>query len=251
MIERNVDIPTRDGKMLSYIFHPEGNSRWPVIILYMDAPAIREELFDFCRRIAGESYYVILPDMYYRHGKIRYIHESFSNLTEERREDMFAKMNSLNNKMVMEDTAGMLKFLESEPAARPGPKGCVGYCMSGQYVVTAAGTFPDVFAAAVSVYGVKTVTEEADSPHLLAGKIKGELYLAFAEVYRFVPDSDAVGLRAALDREGVINKMDIWPGTEHGFCFPQRPLYVEDAAEKVWSNTMALFKRKLQPQDRM
>ncbi len=245
MIEKEIDIQTQDGKMLSYIFHPENGTAFPVVILYMDAPAIREELFDFCRRIAEEGYYVLLPDMYYRHGKVRYIHGPYSDMTEEKRADMFTKMASLNNKLVMEDTAGMLAFLKSETAAKPGPKGCLGYCMSGQYVVTAAGTFPDDFAAAASLYGVRIVTDQADSPHLLASQIKGELYLGFAETDHYVPENVPIALKAALDQAGVTYQMDVWPGTEHGFCFPQRPLYVEEAAEKVWKIAFALFQRRL------
>lgn len=245
MIEKNVEIATNDGKMLSYIFHLEGDPS-PVVILYMDAPAIREELFNFCRGIAREGYYVLLPDMYYRHGKIRYITESYTSMTDKQREDMFTKMGSLNNKVVMEDTEAMLRFLKNETAAKPGSKGCIGYCMSGQYIVSAAGTFPDDFAAAASLYGVRIVTDEADSPHLLASQIKAELYLGFAEVDRYVPVSIVNELKATLDREGVNYKLDIWPGTEHGFCFPERPAYVEDAAEKVWAIVFDLFKRRLQ-----
>ncbi|MBF0276202.1 MAG: dienelactone hydrolase family protein [SAR324 cluster bacterium] len=246
MNEKSVSIPTEGGMMLTYIFHPKNNGSFPAVILYMDAPAIREELFDFCRRIARDGYYVLLPDMYYRHGKIRYIHTSHSDLTDEKRKDMFAKMASLSNKLVMEDTAGMLEFLKTETAAKPGPKGCIGYCMSGQFVVTAAGTYPDDFAAAASLYGVQIVTEKKDSPHLLASQIKGELYIGFAEHDQYVPDHVITDLKTALDREKVTYRMDVWPGTEHGFCFPQRPAYVEDAAEKVWKITSDLFKRRLQ-----
>ena len=34
----------------------------------MDAPAIREELREMCRKIATNGYNVILPNLFYRHG---------------------------------------------------------------------------------------------------------------------------------------------------------------------------------------
>ena len=68
MIDQQIDIPTRDGKTTTFITHPERGGPFPVIIFYMDAPAIREELRDMARRLATSGYYVMLPNLYYRSG---------------------------------------------------------------------------------------------------------------------------------------------------------------------------------------
>ena len=52
MIDQQIDIPTKDGKTTTFITHPERGGPFPVIIFYMDAPAIREELRDMARRLA-------------------------------------------------------------------------------------------------------------------------------------------------------------------------------------------------------
>jgi len=44
MIDQQIDIATKDGKTTTFITHPERGGPFPVIIFYMDAPAIREEL---------------------------------------------------------------------------------------------------------------------------------------------------------------------------------------------------------------
>jgi len=240
MKEEIVGIKTDAGTMETFTVAP-GDGAYPPVILYMDAPGIREELYDFARRIAGQGYFVLLPDMYYRRGRERF---DLSKGDEELKR-MFDAMSSLNNALVMDDTKGMLAYLKNHPSAKPGPRGCLGYCMSGQYVVSAAGTFPDDFAATASLYGVGIVTEEADSPHLLAPKIKSELYLGFAETDRWVPENVIPTLKKALDDNHVSYKLDIWPGTEHGFCFPQRPAYAEEAAEKVWTLVFDMYERRL------
>lgn len=240
MKEEIVGIKTDAGTMETFTVAP-GDGAYPPVILYMDAPGIREELYDFARRIAGEGYFVLLPDMYYRRGRERF---DLSKGDEELKR-MFLSMNSLNNALVMDDTRGMLAYLNNHPSAKPGPRGCLGYCMSGQYVVSAAGTFPDDFAATASLYGVGIVTEEPDSPHLLAPKIKSELYLGFAEKDRWVPENVIPTLKKALDDNHVSYKLDVWPGTEHGFCFPQRPAYAKDAAEKVWALVFDMYERRL------
>jgi carboxymethylenebutenolidase len=106
----------------------------------MDAPGIREELRDFCRRIAGEGYYALLPDMYYRPGTTEFEYEELMDpeTGAATMRKMFDAMGSLTNELVMRDTRAMLDFLATESAVKPGFKGCIGDCMIGQYVVSAA-----------------------------------------------------------------------------------------------------------------
>jgi len=68
MIEQTVDIATKHGACTTFIAHPERDGAHPVVIFFMDAPAIREELRDMARRIAAAGYYVMLPNLYYRAG---------------------------------------------------------------------------------------------------------------------------------------------------------------------------------------
>ena len=55
MIDQQIDIPTKDGKTTTFITHPERGGPFPVIIFYMDAPAIREELRDMARLAREEN----------------------------------------------------------------------------------------------------------------------------------------------------------------------------------------------------
>ena len=38
MIEKQIDIPTADGAMNSFVVHPEEGGPFPVVLFYMDAP---------------------------------------------------------------------------------------------------------------------------------------------------------------------------------------------------------------------
>jgi len=248
MIEATHRIETPDGTMESFSVHPEGGGAHPAIILYMDAPGIREELRNFCRRIAAEGYYVLLPDMYYRPGTPEFEYAQLMDPATgaATMKKMFAAMRTLTNELVMRDTRAMLDFLATQSAVKDGAKGCIGYCMSGQFVVSAAGTFPDDFAAAASLYGVSIVTDRPDSPHLLANRIRAELYLGFAEIDEYVPDNVVPELVAALDANSVTHHTEVFPDTHHGFCFPERgTAYAEAAAERVWKDVFALFARRL------
>ncbi len=72
MQEFHVDVTTPDGQMECFVAHPDGQGPFPPVILYMDVPGIREELRDFSRRIASQGYFSVLPDLYYRDGKVRF-----------------------------------------------------------------------------------------------------------------------------------------------------------------------------------
>jgi carboxymethylenebutenolidase len=230
MLERNTDIETPQGKMTTFIVRPDGDGPFPVILFYMDAPAIREELYDMARRIAGEGYYVLLPDLFYRFGFIRF---PFRNART--RIIWQAAIADMSNAEVMEDTRSMFAALDKDPAARKGPVGCIGFCMSGRLVTTAAGTFPDRIAAICSMYGVGIVTAKEDSPHFLVKDIRAECYFAFAETDATVPAYVIPTLRAELIAQGTNYALDVYPGTSHGFSFASRDIYDRDAAEKCWS----------------
>jgi carboxymethylenebutenolidase len=212
-----------------------------VILFYMDAPAIREELRDMCRRLAAVGYYVVLPNLYYRSGVL----EIGPLSDESTRARMFELMGSLTIPKIMDDTQALLAWIDSQPAARPGSVGTVGYCMSGQYAVNAAVRFPGRVAAAASIYGVRLVTDAPDSPHLAVGRTKAELYFACAEIDHWAPLETVKALGEAMDVEEVQAEVELYAGVEHGFAFPQRAVYDRDAAERHWERLFALFRRRL------
>jgi carboxymethylenebutenolidase len=244
MIEQQLDIPTRDGATTTFICHPERSGPHPVVLFYMDAPAIREELRDMCRRLASAGYYVVLPNLYYRSGvlEIGAIAGPGADATRAR---MFELMGSLTIPMIMEDTEALLAFVDSQPAARAGSVGTVGYCMSGQFAVNAAVRFPGRVTAAASIYGVRLVTDQPDSPHLAGPRTKAELYFACAEIDHWAPLEMVDALRAAVAELGSQAEVELYAGVEHGFAFPQRAAYNKEAAERHWERLLALFRRRL------
>src|SRR6476646_10047071 len=122
MIDQQIDIQTKDGKTTTFISHPERGGPFPVILFYMDAPAIREELRDIARRLAISGYYVMLPNLYYRSGAM----------------ELGALPGSLTIPKSMDDTRALLTYAEGQAAANTKIIGAVGYCMSGRYAINAA-----------------------------------------------------------------------------------------------------------------
>jgi carboxymethylenebutenolidase len=244
MIDQQIEIPTKDGTTTTFISHPERGGPFPVIIFYMDAPAIREELRDMARRLATSGYYVMLPNMYYRSGVME-LGPIPPDPEAPERKRMFEHMNSIDIPMVMEDTRALLAFAGTQPAANAKIVGTVGYCMSGRYAVNAATHFPDRVKAAASIYGTKLATDQPDSPHLAASKTKAELYFGCAETDVYAPQEIIDQIAASM--KGANAEVEVYPGTHHGFAFPKRPVYHRDAAERHWERLLALYRRNLSP----
>jgi carboxymethylenebutenolidase len=158
---------------------------------------------------------------------------------------MFAVMRSLSNAGVVADTGPLVDFARGHAEVADGPMGCVGYCMSGQYVMAVGAAHADDFAAIASYFGVGIVTEAEDSPHLSAAKIKGEVYLGFASDDPYVPPAVLEALPGVLEKAGVRHRIEVYPDTEHGFAFAERPVYRKAAGERHWERMFALYDRQL------
>jgi len=247
MKELNVEIKTPDGTLDAFVCHPEEKGPFPAVIMYMDAPGIREELRDMARRIGTVGYFVLLPNLYYRQGtedNYGFVRDKI-RVDENERQKMFELMQATTTERVMSDTRPMLDFIKGQTAAKDGPVGAVGYCMSGKYIVQVGADYPEEIKALASYYGVGIKTDEPNSPHLSASKIQGELYLAFASHDDYVPDSIVKSLPQDLDKAGINYRIETYPDTDHGFAFPQRPAYNKDAAERHWERIFDLFERNL------
>ena len=59
MKEQILDIPTKDGAIETFVCHPERGGPCPPVLFLMDAPGIRDELYDMARRLATVGYYVL------------------------------------------------------------------------------------------------------------------------------------------------------------------------------------------------
>ena len=241
MIEQQLDIPTADGAMNSFVVHPEEGGPFPVVLFYMDAPGWRDELRDMARRLASVGYFVVLPNLYYRLTRDFWLTER----TEEKMAHMFSLVATLDRATTLCDTAAMLAFVDATAAADASRIGAVGYCMSGPFVMWAAAEWPERLRCIASIHGANMVTENADSPHRMPPTIRCESYFACAEIDKWAPPADVEALGAALRDAGTPHRLEWYPGVEHGFVFPQRAVYDRAAAERHWERLFDLFERTL------
>ena len=252
MKERFVDIETPSGRMETFVTHPEQGEPFPAVIIYMDIWGVRDELFEIARRVGTVGYYCVVPDFYYRQGKVRHEFRDAQNrmislhaLDEERKQRVTAPGRRLSNQMVVDDTGAILEFVGRGEPVRPGGVGAIGYCMGGRHVLCVAGHFPEHVRASASLHGTSLISDAADSPHRLVKQFRGELYCGFAETDPYAPPSMVKELEELLRPCPVAYHYAIHPGAQHGYALPNRDIFHPHGAARDWEQIFAMFHRQI------
>lgn len=239
MIEREITVTTPDGEMPTFVFHPEEDGPHPVVLYLMDAPGIRPALRDMASRLATAGYFVLLPYLYYRGGPLREFGQSDEDM--HRRQDL---MDTITPTNIVADAEAMLATVADDPAARPGPVGAVGFCMSGGLAVSLARALPDRVTAAASIHGAWLVRDTDDSPHLGLDPVAAELHFSWVDDDPVAPPETIDIMRTALDDAGIGYTFDLVTGALHGFA-PAGPRHDRAANERHWERVHSLLRRNL------
>jgi carboxymethylenebutenolidase len=233
-------ITTSDGRCPVTLATPEGEGLWPAVVLYPDAGGARQVFVEMAQQLARLGYVVLVPDVYYRHdGWAPFdITTVFSDPSERQR--LFGLMGSVTPDVMERDAHAFFSFLTGRPEVSGERFGVAGYCMGGRTSVIVAGRVPEHVAAAMSFHGGNLATDDPDSPHLLAGRIQGAVYVGAAENDSSFPVEQADLLSGALTDAGVEHTVE-WYSAPHGFAVPDNATFDETAAERHWMAMAAFF----------
>ena len=244
MAREQVLIKTQDGDCPTFVLTPEGTGPRPAVIFYMDGLGMRPALVEMAERLAAAGYVVLLPDTFYRFGAYDALDpkEVFAG---DFRAIVGPMMATTDNHKAAADTEAFIAYLETRNDVKRPKIGTVGFCMGGGMALTAAGAFPDQVVAAASFHGGSLATDAPTSPHLLAPRIKAEIYVAGADNDASYPPEMAERLDLALSHADVTHRCEIYPGAAHGWMMPDFPVFDEAAAERGWQEMLSLFQRNL------
>lgn len=236
MQQRQIDIATTDGAMDTYIACPDGAGSWPVVILLMDGLGVRPVLRAMADRLAGEGYYVLLPNLYYRAGPAG----NFDPVADLPR--VPALIQSIVADRVAAECGVLLDFAATQPQARTTVAGCVGYCMGGGLSLGVAARLGARIGAAACIHGAAVATDMPDSPHRLAAQLRARVYVAVAQIDPWLTPGETERLERALAEAGVDHELELYAGVQHGFAVADLPAAFDvEACEHHWRRVLALF----------
>ncbi|MFJ8593400.1 dienelactone hydrolase family protein [Streptomyces sp. NPDC093598] len=245
MPTRTLRIPTKDGQADALAAFPDHGERHPGVLMYADGFGIRPVLRDMARELAGHGYYVLVPNLFYRHGPAPVI-ELPEHIGEEARPAVMAQLMPLieahTTERILSDADAYLRFLTAQPEVGAGPVAVTGYCIGGLLAMRTAAAHPGRVAAVASFHG-PVGADGPDSLHRLLSQLTARVHLGHAET-DMTPE--ALGeLNRALDAAGVDYTSEIYPGTVHGFTMSDTDAFDPSALQRHWDRLLPLLDRTL------
>jgi carboxymethylenebutenolidase len=248
--EADVTVKTADGACDAAFFHPASGGARPGVVVWPDAAGLRPAMREIGRRLAADGYAVLVPNPFYRLAKGT-VFESAANIDFQDPATR-AKLGPLIGSVTApgaaeKDGAAYIAFLDARAEVDRAKKiGTQGYCMGGALALRTAAAVPERVGATASFHGGGLVTDKPESPHLLAPRIRGRVYVGIAaNDDQRQPDAKDK-LRAAFAAAKVPAEVEVYPA-KHGWCVPDMPaeggapIYSAPDAERAWGKLVALY----------
>jgi carboxymethylenebutenolidase len=252
--ETEVEIEMPDGTCDAAFIYPAAGAH-PGVLIWTDAFGLRPVFRDMAKRLAAEGYSVLVPNPFYRVAKAPVFSDigSFDFQNPGDRAKLGPLMGSVNAPGAAErDAVAYIAFLNAQEQVNKAKRiGAQGYCMGGPLTVKTAAAVPDRVGAAASFHGGGLVTNNPDSPHLLAPKIKARMYFGIASNDDKQQPDAKDKLKEAFAAAKVAAEIEVYSGSLHGWCVPDMPprngmpIYNEPDAERAWAKLVALYKTAL------
>lgn len=246
VVEKDVEIKTPDGTADAALYYPEGKGTWPAVLIWPDVVSLRPVFREMGRRLAGEGYVVLVPNLYYRVKKAPVVEGGFNFANPEDRAKLTPLRASVTPEGTVKDAVAYIAFLDAQPQTNKKAKvGTQGYCMGGPLAFHTAGAVPSRVGAVASFHGGGLYTDAPTSPHLALAKTKAEYLVAVADNDDKQDPTIKDKLKAALDAAKRPSKVEVYAGADHGWTVKGSQVYNEPQAEKAWAELLALYKRAL------
>jgi carboxymethylenebutenolidase len=254
VVEEDVLVPTPDGNCDAAFLHPAKGSG-PGVLLWVDAFGLRPATREMARRLAAQGYAALVPNPFYRVSAAPALGElaRFDFAKDDDRAHLMQLMGTVTAPGAAErDAKALVAFLLAHKAVRADkPIGVQGYCMGGGLAMRTAATEPARVGAVASFHGGGLVSDKPTSPHLLAPRIRARLYIAIAGSDDARQPDAKDRLREAFAAAGLPSEVEVFAGTQHGWCMPDlpgsegKPIYSAPDAERAWGKLLALYRAAL------
>jgi len=242
MPTKNVQISTVDGDCDAFVAYPDDGEQHPGVLMYMDIFGLRPVLQQLAEELAGKGYYVLVSNVFYRHGPAPVV-ELPEFIDGESRAliagQLMPLLQGYTTEQMLLDADAYVDFLATQPEVAPGPIGTVGYCMGAVLAMRTAAAHPDRVSAVGGFHPGRLVTDAPDSAHRVIPTLRAAVHLGFAE--GDITPENLAELQGALDAAGVEYSCETYPDTHHGYTMSDTAAFNPDARQRHWDNLLLLL----------
>jgi carboxymethylenebutenolidase len=237
LITGMVNYPSSGFDLPAFVARPMGRGRKPVVIVVSEIFGLHEYVRNMCRRLALQGYVAIAPAFFVRVADPAPLTDFAA---------IMPIVGAASNAQVMGDITATIAWLDKQRFVAKNRMAITGFCWGGT-VVWMASALTDRIKAGVAWYGRLAgragSTEVRKQPPEIAGELKSPVLGLYAENDSGIPLPTVETMRAALTAAGnTRSRIDVYPGTEHGFHADYRPSYNEAAAKDGWAKLLAWFR---------
>lgn len=245
MHDSTVDVSTPDGVADCYLTRPPGDGPHRGVLFMMDAIGLRPRIEEMADRIAGQGYVVLAPNVFYRGGRAP-LCETPDLRDPESRGRFFHSLGPLMGALTPAAAAADGgAYLDKLGELTDGPVAITGYCFGGWLGWMIAAAHPDRVAALGGFHTGRMVSDGEDSAHLLARRVRAEVYWGHADQDQSMTAEDIATLDDAMDGAGVRHTTELYEGAQHGYTMSDMGAYDEAAAERHFAALFALLQRAI------
>lgn len=209
-----------------------------VIVLLPDGLGLRDHVVDVARRLARRGYVVLVPDVFFRSGRLR-------SFTLAELDDAVAAMRA-----VTEDDVALvvdrLRAVVTEEFAGERPKrlSTLGFCFGGRLSLVVAGMLTDDVAA-VGMFYPNGLLETPDGwsrpPISFADRLRCPVLGFFGGADRHIPEEEAAAVDEYLADKGIDADLYLYPGRGHAFFDEGHPNFDAASSQDAWCRLVALL----------
>jgi carboxymethylenebutenolidase len=240
-----VTVATPAGTADALLFAPQGEGKWPAVLLLSDLTGLRPAFAEIGRRLAADGYVVLVPNTFYRSARIDGSAAATPLTPEQSRERSSAWMHAIGDEGGEADARAYLAFLDSRPEVDTARRaGVLGYQYGSPYAFHAAFALPERVGAVAVVHPIRIATARPNSPHLFVGRSKAAYYVALARPDDEREPGDKDDLRKAFAEAGLAGTVEVLPGS-NGFAVSDLAAYDAASAEAAWKQVTTLFRERL------
>ena len=241
-----IKVATPAGAVDALLYRPDGEGRWPAVLVWTDGSGLRPAYDGIGRKLAAEGYVVLIPNAYHRSVKLDGTAQVPALAPAETRQRGAGWRTALTEQALAADTRAYMAFLDAQHATEAGRKaGTLGFDYGSINAFYAARAMPERIAAVAVLYPTGTATPRPTSPHLFVGESRAAYYVALATNDDRREPGDKDDYRKAFADAGLDATVEVVPA-DHGFAVPGGNAFDQAASDAAWTRVLALFEDRLE-----
>ncbi|HEY3719119.1 MAG TPA: dienelactone hydrolase family protein [Roseiarcus sp.] len=235
LIAGEVNFSAGDVDIPAYRAMPDGDGKFPTVLVIHEVFGVHEHIKDVCRRWAKLGYYAIAPELFARQGAAA-AEKDMQKLMA----DIVAKKPDAE---VLSDLDATIAFAKASGSADLDRAAVTGFCWGGRQTWLYAAHNPSL-KAGVAWYGPlagKTSELRPKNPPDIVDELKVPVLGLYGGMDKGIAHDQVAAMQKKLADPGG-SKIIVYDDAGHAFYADYRPSYVKADAEASWKEATAWLK---------